>query len=138
MLFEIKEYKLSSGKTVRERLESEFPDGVWQCDGTTLEFIHKVSGLKRIYKWGLGEDGITALSASASKITPELNPHNATYEENRKKIKPIELEVYDYFNDLFAQDYWEEECSKRTSEKFNINEGQVHNIITRVSETLYL
>jgi len=138
MIYEIKEFKLPSGKTVRERLESEFPDGIWQCDGNTSEFIHKVSGLKRIYKWGLENGELIALSASASRITPELNPNKVTYKQMRETIQDKELAIYDYFNSLFAQDYSDEECVVMTAEEFGVDLNTVHETVSRVSETLHL
>ncbi|WLV23753.1 hypothetical protein QR721_08870 [Aciduricibacillus chroicocephali] len=138
MLGEVKNYRLASGKTIRERLESEYSEGTWQCNGNEVKFVYWVSGLKRIFKWKVEEGKPISLSASASRLTPELNAQQLTYIQKRKNIDKTDLAVHDYFNKLFAQDYCDEECAKLTGEKFGLDLDTVHKTVIDVSESVHL
>jgi len=138
MIIDIKGYKLANGKKISERLETEYPEGTWSCTGEEMEFIYRVSGMKWIFSWGLKDGKIVALSASASRITPELNPNQITYKQMRETIQGRELAIYDYFNSLFAQGYSDEESVVRTAKKFGVDLNTVHETVSRVSEILHL
>lgn len=138
MLSEVKSYRLANGKTIRERLESEYPEGTWHCIGNEMEFVYWVSGLKRIYKWRVEKGQLIALSPSASCLTPELNPHQHTYRLKRGDVDRWDLAVYDEFNKLFSRGYCDEECAKLTARKFGLNLNTVHNIVINVTETVHL
>jgi len=138
MLSEVKSYRLANGKTIRERLESEYPEGTWHCTGNEMEFIYCVSGLKRTYKWRAEKGQLIALSPSASRLTPELNPHQYTYRQKRRDVDKYDLAVYDEFNKLFTQGYCDEESAKLTARKFGLDLNTIHNIVINVTETVHL
>jgi len=75
MLREIKKYQLANGRTIGERLETEYPDGNWYFNNEEADFIYRVAGTKYIYKWGFRKRNFVALSASANRLMPELNPN---------------------------------------------------------------
>jgi len=136
MIVNIKDYKLANGKTLSERLEDEYPDGTWQKNGDEIEFIYWVSGLKRVYRWGIKDGKTITLSASSSRITPELNPNQLKYMKRRVEIQDEGLAIFDRFNNLFAQGHSEEECAAMIAEEFGVDLNTVHETVIWVPEIL--
>lgn len=138
MLSEIKKYQLANGRTIGERLETEYPDGNWYCNKDELNFIYRVAGIKHTYRWGYNGGNLVALSASANRLTPELNINHTFYKQQRELADEKDLAIYDYFNNLFAEGYCEEECASLTAKKFGLELSEVHIKVNQVSAILFL
>lgn len=137
----VKKYLLGNGKLLGnhlEQLHGRFSNE-WVVRGDIVEFVVKISHLKKIYRWEFEGENFYSVNGGSISITPELNKNEIETKRRRSEVAPEDLEIYDYVKQYFLHDGEQiSDVLSRASKKFKKPEKNIEEIYLKVDGIIYM